>query len=332
MSRHHHHHHHHRGLFASFAAEQRRSEREAARRYRLHVAEEKRLAAENLKAFAGATVEAHENHLEMIATLHHDAADPSDWAKVIAAAPPQQAQERESQARRALASYEPSILERLFGGAKKRRAELEAAIPRARAEDESAWRDALEQWNQYQHTARGIVQGDLQAYQVAIENLGPFEEIEGIGGKVETRIVEQAIVEASVLVPHDIVPTVEQKLLASGKLSTKDMPKAKYWGLYQDHVCSAALRVARELFHLLPIGRAFVDVGSIRLNTATGHMTNDTFLSVEFDRERLLALNFHRIDPSDAVQSFRHAMDFKKTTGFAPIQRLQALAQLTSLS
>jgi hypothetical protein len=324
--------HHHRGLFMSLAAVQRRSEREAAKRYRSHVAELKRLEAENLKEFAGTTVEMHENHLEMIVTLHHDAADPPDWAQVIAAAPPQQAQEREGQARRDLESYRPSILERLFGGAKKRRAELEAAIPKARAEDEVAWRGTLEQWNQYQQTARGIVQGDLQAYQVAIENLEPFGEIEGIGGKVETRVVEQTVVEASVFVPHDIVPTVEQKLLASGRLSTKDMPKAKYWGFYQEHVCSAAIRVARELFHLLPIGRVFVDVGTVRLNTATGHMTNDTFLSVEFDREGLLGLNFRRIDPSDAVQSFRHKMEFKKSTGFAPIERLQALAQLTSLS
>src|SRR5665213_475191 len=324
--------HHHRGLFASFAAAQQRSEREAAKRYRFDVAEEKRLAAENLKAFAGTTVEAHENHLEMIVTLHHDAADPSDWAQVIASAPPPPTQERESQARRALEPYQPSILDRLFGGAKKRRAELEAVMPKARAEDEAAHREALEQWNQYQHTARGIVQGDLQAYQVAIENLGTFEEIEAIGGKVVTRVIEQAVVEASVFVPHTIVPTVEQKLLASGKLSTKDMPKAKYWGFYQEHVCSVALRVARELFHLLPVGRVLVDVGTVRLNTATGHMTNDTFLSVDFDRERLLSVNFRRIDPSDAVQSFTHKMDFKKSTGFVPIERLQALAQLTSLS
>jgi hypothetical protein len=329
MSRHHH---HQRGLFSSLAAAERRSEREAAQRHRILVAQQRTMEADNLKALAETTVEAHENHLEMIVTLHHDAAHPSDWAQVMAAAPPQQAQERESQARRALESYQPSIFERLFGGANKRRAELEAAIPKARAEDESAWREAVEQWNQYQHTARGIVRGDLQAYQIAIDNLGPFDEIERIGGKVETRVVEQTVVEASVLVSHDIVPTVEKKLLTSGRLSTKDMPKAKYWGLYEDHVCSAAIRVARELFHLLPIGRVFVDVGTVRLNTATGHMTNETFLSVEFDRDRLLGLNFQRIDPSNAVQTFRHKMDFKKSTGFAPIERLQALAQLTSLS
>ena len=322
----------HHGLFASLAAGQRRSEREAVKRYRFHVAPQKRFETENLKALAATTVDMHDNHLKMIVTLHHDAADPLDWAQVVAAPPPQQAQEREDQARRALESYRPSLFDRVFGGAKERQAELETAIPKARAEDEAAWRETLDEWNWYQQTARGIVQGDLRTYQAAIDYLAPFEELESVGAKVQTRFVEQTLAEASVMVPHDIVPTVEQKLLASGRLSSKEMPKAKYWGLYQEHVCSAAIRVARELFHLLPVGRVYVDVGTVRLNTATGHMATETFLSVEFDRDRVLGLNFQRIDPSDAVQSFRHNMNFKKTSGFAPIDKLQPLAQLTSLS
>lgn len=321
-----------RGFIAALATAQRRSEREAARRHRLHVAQQKEFEARNLKEQAATTVEIHENHLEMIVTLHHDAASPWDWAQVMASAPPQQSQEREQKARHSLASYRPSIFARWFGGAAKRRAELEAAIPKARAEDEAVWREMLEHWNWHQQIARGIVQGDLRAYQAVVDELGPFAELEEIGAKVQARVVEHSFAEASVMVRDDIVPAVEQKLLASGRLSSKEMPKAKYWGIYQEHVCSAAIRVARELLHLLPIGRVYVHVGSVRLNTATGHVEPETFLSVEFDRDRLLDLNFDRIDPSNAVQSFRHAMNFKKTTGFAPIDPLQPLAQLTSVS
>jgi hypothetical protein len=320
-----------RGFIATLAAAQRSSEREAARRHRLHVAQQKEFEARNLKEQAATTVEMHENHLEMIVTLHHDAASPWDWPQVMASAPPQQGQEREQKARNSVASYRPSIFARLFGGAAKRRAELEAAIPKARAEDEAVWREAIEQWNWHQQIARGIVQGDLRAYQAVIDDLEPFEELEGIGAKVHARVVEHTFAEASVIVRDDIVPTVEQKLLASGRLSSKDMPKSKYWALYQDHVCSAAIRVARELFHLLPIGRVYAHVGTVRLNTATGHVGTEMFLSVEFERDRLLGLNLLRIDPSDAVESFRHAMNFKKTTGFAPVDRLQPLAQLTSV-
>jgi hypothetical protein len=319
------------GLIATLVAAQRQSERAAARRYRQHLAQQREIEARNLKAQAATAVEMHETHLEMIVTLHHDAASRWDWAQVMASPPPTTTAEREQQARKSLESYHPSFFERLFGGAKRRQAELEAAVAKARALDEAAWREMVEQWNWYQQIAHGIVQGDLRACQAVIDHLGPFEELESIGADVKARVIEHALVEALVTVRDDIVPSVEQKLLASGKLSSKDMPKSKYWGLYQDHVCSAALRVARELFHLLPIGRACVHVGAVRLNTATGHTGRETLLSVEFDRDRLLGLNFGRIDPSDAVQSFRHAMSFKRTSGFAPVQALQPLAQLTSL-
>lgn len=320
------------GFIHALVVAQRRSEREAARRYRIHLAQQKELDARNVKAQAATTVEMHENHLEMIVTLHHDAASPWDWAQVMAVAQPEQAREREQQAAHSLESYRPSIFERWFGGEAKRRAALESAVHKAQAEDEAAWRQTLEEWSWYQQIARGVAQGDLRAYHAVIENLGPFEELQGIGASVDARALERTVAEASVTVRHDIVPTIEQKLLASGRLSSKDMPKSKYWGLYQDHVCSTAIRVARELFHLLPIARVYAHVGTVRLNTATGHTGPETFLSVEFDRDRLLGLNFERIDPSDAVQLFRHAMSFKKTTGFAAVDRLQPLAQLTSLA
>jgi hypothetical protein len=179
---------------------------------------------------------------------------------------------------------------------------------------------------------QGIVQSDLRSYQAVVDHLGPFEELESIGVNVRARIVEHSWAEAFTTVRRDVVPPVEHKLLASGRLSSKDMPKTKYWSLYQDHVCSAAIRVARELFHLLPISRTYVHVAPVMLNTATGHLGPETVLSVEFDRERLLGLNFERIDASDAVESFTHAMSFKKTAGFSPVEMLQPLAQLTSLS
>lgn len=257
------------GLIAALAAAQRQSEREAARRYRQHLVHQRELDAQNVIAQAAMAVEMHETHLEMIVTLHHDAASRWDWRQVMTSPPPGATAEREQQARRSLESYRPSFFERLFGGAKKRQTELEAAVSNARALDEAGSREMVEEWNWYQQIARGIVQGDLRACQAVIEHLGPFEELESIGADVKARVIEHALVEALVTVRDDIVPSVEQKLLASGKLSSKDMPKSKYWGLYQDHVCSAALRVARELFHLLPIQRAYIHVGAVRLSMMT---------------------------------------------------------------
>jgi hypothetical protein len=319
------------GLIATLVAAQRRSEREAVRRHRHHLAQLRQLEAMDQRAHASSAVEMYETQVEVIATLHHDAAHPWDWPLVVASPPPPPKAERESQAQAQLESYRPTFFERLFGQAEKRRAALKATVNGARAEDEAATREMLDQWNWYQQVARGVVQGDLKAYQTVIDHLGPFEELESVGAGVKARAVERSFADAVVTIRDDAVPAVEQKLLASGKLSSKEMAKGKYWGLYQSHLCSTGIRVARELFHLLPIGRVYVHVGAVRLNTATGHTGRETLLSVEFDRDRLLGLNFERIEPADAVVSFRHAMSFKKTSGFTPVERLEHLAQLTSL-
>jgi hypothetical protein len=301
-----------RGEFiAAVVAAHRRTERTAAKSYR--------------------QFKWQDSFLEMIVTLHRDAASPWDWQQVAASSPPSSDHEREGNARRSLDSYKPSLFERLIGRAESRRTELHAAVAKARVDDEAAWREAVEQWTWYQQLAQGVLQGDLRAYQAVLDNFGRLEELESLGADVRVRVVEHSWAEAFTTVRNDVVPTVEHKRLASGRLSSKDMPKTKYWALYQDHVSSAALRIARELFHVLPISRTYVHVATVMLNTATGHSGPETVLSVEFDRKRLLGLNFERIDASDAVESFRHAMNFKKTAGFSPVEALQPLAQLTSL-
>jgi hypothetical protein len=321
-----------RGLIAALVASQRRSERAAAQRHRQYVAQQKQLHTLTQRAQAAHTAESHETSLEMLVTLHRDAASPWDWQRVLVSPPPCRGKEREEDARRSLDSYKPSFFEWLFRRAQSRRAELETAVAKASADDEAAWSDTVEQWKWYQQLAQGVVQGDLRAYQAVIDNLSPFEELESIGASVRTHILGHSCAEAFTTVRNDVVPSIEHKLLASGRLSSKDMPKTKYWVLYQDYVCSAAIRVAREIFHILPLARTYVHVTAVMLNKATGHSGPETVLSVEFDRDRLLGLNFDRIVASDAVASFRHAMNFKKTAGFSPVENLQPLAQLTSLS
>jgi hypothetical protein len=301
-----------RGKFiAAVIAAHRRTERAAAKSYRQFKWED--------------------SYLEAVVTLHRDAASPWDWRQAAASSPPSSDHEREGNARRAIDSYRPSLFERLIGRAESRRTELHAALAKARAEDEAEWREAVGQWTWYQRLAQGVLEGDLGAYQGVVENLDPFEELQSLGVTVKARIVERSCAEASVMIKNDAIPAVEHKRLASGKMSSKDMPKTKYWALTQDHVCSAAIRVARELFQFLPLSRTYVHVVTVMLNTATGHSGPETVLSVEFDRDRLLGLNFERIDASAAVESFRHAMHFKKTAGFSPVEALQPLAQLTAL-
>jgi hypothetical protein len=105
-------------------------------------------------------------------------------------------------------------------------------------------------------------------------------------------------------------------------VSKKNMAAGKYWALYQDHVCSAGLRVARELFALLPIKVVFVHTYADAVDTATGHAAHVPIVSVAFEREKFGRLNFEALDASDAVGGFGGVMKFKKTSGFGKVEVL----------
>lgn len=264
-----------------------------------------------------------ENYLEVIVSLHKDTSEAFDWPHIAAAPPPQPRNTNEQGATTALNAYKPGFLDRAIGADKKERARLEQAVLAAREQDRAGHALEYARWEWYHRVAQGVLAGDHEAYRTVLEQLDPFEELEELGAAVNVGGKQAWYAEAHTTVRNaEIVPEEELKILASGKLTKKDMPKAKYWALYQDHVCSAALRVGRELFALLPIRVAFVHVAAAGVDSATGHHATVPILSTMFEREPFLKLNFDRIDPSDAVGKLTHRMSFKKTAGFSPIEAL----------
>jgi hypothetical protein len=57
------------------------------------------------------------------------------------------------------------------------------------------------------------------------------------------------------------------------------------------------------------------------LNKKTGHLEDQCILSAVISRETVSGLNLDCIDPSDSMDNFVHNMNFKKTTGFLPVER-----------
>lgn len=47
-------------------------------------------------------------------------------------------------------------------------------------------------------------------------------------------------------------------------------------------------------------------------------------VSVAISRRTLNSLNMDSIDPSDSMQNFVHNMKFKKSSGFEPVEQLDA--------
>ena len=94
--------------------------------------------------------------------------------------------------------------------------------------------------------------------------------------------------------------------------------------LFQDYVCSCVLRVANELFALLPIDATIVTAEDSLLDTTTGHLVPTPIVSAYIPRETFEGMNLDLLDPSDSMANFIHRMSFKKTKGFEGIQRLES--------
>ncbi len=189
--------------------------------------------------------------------------------------------------------------------------------------------DAID-WNRTETIPRklekyqeAILAGDLDAYTSVIEEAEPFKELVEFGSEFEigTDGPEYIVAEFNIK-EEEIIPDTMVTLTASGKVSEKAMTKTAYYAMLQDYVCSVMIRIARDMFALLPVDRVIVHAVDTGINSATGNQEDLTYVSVIFDRERFSNMNLEAIDPSDALESFDHNMKFGKTTGFKPVVQL----------
>lgn len=279
-------------------------------------------------------VAVHENQLEILNSIHKECRLSLNWQSVARAPQPVAPQPRyihSSQAQADRVSYKPGFFEKLLGEAGKQIARLDAAVEDAAMLDQRAHHGAMEQykrdlqqWQSDVELARGVLTGRIAAYERAIKLVDPFEELRNFGSyvRIESSKTRADSIAADIgVAEHDIVPSEIKSLTRTGKLSERAMPKGRSFEIYQDYVCGACLRVARELLALLPIDYVLVTANTQMLNTATGHDEDTPILSVIVPRQIADRLNFDRLDPSDSMANFPHRISFKKTKGFAPVER-----------
>ena len=156
-----------------------------------------------------------------------------------------------------------------------------------------------------------------------IDAIGPFREITDLGSRLAFNFDSSKEIEVSLDVNgKEVIPGEIKTVLKTGKLSVKKMPVTRFNELYQDYICGCALRIARELFALLPFEKVFVHAVGDILNTKTGYKESQPILSVLFTRETMETLNFENLDPSDCMENFVHNMEFKVRNGFEIVERI----------
>ncbi|MCG8507740.1 MAG: hypothetical protein MI741_00800 [Rhodospirillales bacterium] len=317
-----------KGTVRSLAAAARAAERDAQRRH-------KQALKEQMISEAAEAVADWEDYIEKIISLHKNLVDPINWQKTASQPQPQEPTQKSvhsEAAEQALSGFKPSFFHVFQGGSEKKRKRLEEAIERARAIDAAEFEEAkaqyandLNEWESDTQIAKRLLAGDAKAFVEVIEEFQSLLTENFIGKSISFSVSDGIIHAIAEVGSQEIVPDFRRKQLASGKLSETNMPKAQFNEIYQDYVVSASLKIAGDLFRILPIKELYVTCTALMLNTQTGHQESTPILSVHFVKETVDRLNFARLDPSDSLSNFNHSMNFKKTKSFSPIDPLKPI-------
>lgn len=321
-----------KGTLRTLQVAQNRSERAARLRQNELKRQQSRLAKMQELERANYEVQVYENYLDVLLSIHKESGNHWDWKSIQASEPPVEPSKTYTfklAAQAELDKYKPGVMDKLLNRVDSKREQLKIAVTKAKQTDEEMYQEALKDyeqqltdWREITELAGRILQDEPKAHLEAIKLIDPFNEIERLGSSI-TFEFDGNIIEANLRVNgEEVIPSESKTLLKSGKLSVKKISKSLFYELYQDYVCSAVLRIARELFALLPIEMVLITATGSLLNTKTGHMEEKPILSVAIPKIELEKLNFDMIDPSDSMANFVHHMNFKQTKGFGEVESI----------
>lgn len=317
----------------SIEAAARRHERESRARYRQIQSQSKQLARLSAQERAKLEFSAFASQIEVLTSIHKECGPFWDWESLANAPQPVAPVQEHRRAGEVISrrdAYTPGFFDKLLGKAAKQSEAfaLELAVATRAdeqefAENRAAYESALAKWHDQTHLAREVLSGSSDAYSRVLGELAPFSELSDLGSLLTFYVRGASVIEVSVSVNADrAIPTEVKSLTATGRLSSKAMPKARFNEIYADYVAGCLLRVAREAFALLPLEVVLATAWADVFDSRTGHTENRAILSAAITRSTLKRLNFERLDPSDAIENFLHRGDFvasRKSGAFAPI-------------
>ena len=271
--------------------------------------------------------------LERLTACHRADYRKIDWRDLAArelVALPVRAHEREKAARRALATWQPSWQDRMFGDEAQRRRQLTAKVLEAAREDEIVFQKAYraaEAYNAETWIARRLFELDPKAIKEAVALKTRLAELrEGMnalgvalpgGGRLVA--VVDAIQEGDV--PHERVGEGD---LRHRKRELIPLPDRRQ--IHLAAVCSVALRVGADLVALMPLEAVEVVVCC---ETAEGGSRSEPkpVLQLLVTAKALSDPEWKKGDPVSLATSLGARMDWSIEQGFAPI-RLVALSAM----
>ena len=317
----------------SIAARDRQLQRESQKRRRELDRQAKEMAKLSALEQARLEVETFENSLDVLLSIHKEPREQWNWIAIasdLKYPAPQLETKFELQARyQALANYPNKAHQH------------DAAFEAARNADNQAFQTALQehevavsQVESLRSLAGRILDGEGLAFLEAFAEFNPVAEFSSAGSLRQFAVERRDLIDCVFKVDFEgTIPKEVKSLTAGGKLTIKAMPKARRHELFQDYVSACTLRMAGEVFAMLPIETVIVTALADVVGDPPDKPKEIPILSVVFDRAGLDKISFEADSAADAIDQFAHRCNFKitrKSGGFQPVIPFTTVDVVTS--
>lgn len=230
----------------------------------------------------------------------------------------------EQKARRALANYNPGVIDTLFGlGAERRRTLAEKVLVAAKKDAElytKAKRNA-EVHNLDVNLAPGVMALDFASIGAALEAHLRADDLRPIleGVAIDMSPSGKLVVHVDVL-ELDALPDESVALGENGRSLHAPIPLAMRHELHLANVCSAILRVAVEVMSVIPIESVEV-LGRCLARVPKGGeaVDREPILHVRVPHQALSAMDLRRLEPVSTVTALGGRINWEIHRGFAAI-------------
>ncbi|MDR0270253.1 hypothetical protein [Paenibacillus sp.] len=264
----------------------------------------------------------YDNQLEWIASIHRICGEPINWEQIAASAPPFPRGEKgpnEKLAEKSCLEFKPTRMQKLLKQDAAIRQELEEQLEMAREQD----RQDYMQWKSVTDFAHSIREGNRTAYLRVLEEIAPLEDLLTMGSGLEFTVLNTAAVEVEMdmnsgqVIPHGSKLLTEEGIFKESPFSIEEQHE-----LECKYVCGSVIRIARELFAVLPLDTVLVHAKDTKMNLGIGQEEYVTVLSIQFDRDALSEMDTDREASPELLAPFLHHIKFDAATGFDPALQL----------
>ncbi|MFI5166050.1 MAG: hypothetical protein ACHQQS_05490 [Thermoanaerobaculales bacterium] len=210
----------------------------------------------------------------------------------------------------------------------------DTAIEQGRRHDEEillettqAYAEELVQWDKTRRLARRVLARQPDAFAEALRDLNPLTDLSELGSSFDFTVHSPRLIECTIsLSGAKVIPKGSKTLTSTGKVSVKPMPRGRWHQIYRDYLCGSVLRVAREVFALLPVETVLVSASVDSLDSSTAASARLPLMSVVMPRSTFAGLPLDDLNPFDVISRFGQVRaNFKSSRGqetFLPITPL----------